>query len=217
MKSNNNEYFVKQPIRMGFLVCLLYFASCSSYLEKKDITNPVSANFIHFASDTDSMSIKAISIFDTNKKLYSGYEHMDIAIDYEIQLHNISSDKMTYQAHDSLGYSRFYAIYRNDTVCWVVALKSEQLQILPCETLDITLSNIGFMGAAIFSWESIFPTEYDYTKDVIDILPQIKIYYDNTQILPSRDIKITISNNKDGWLLYQIHRLLGDPYWDERN
>ena len=50
---------------------------------------------------------------------------------------------------------------------------------------------------------------------MLHILPDIKIYYKGQQVLPSKNVNITVSNYKDGWLEYAIHRLLKDSYPSE--
>lgn len=193
-------------------ICVfLSLVSCSSDFTMKDVTEEVVGAFNSFASDADTAAIQEITLYLTDKRFYTRIEHSAIDVTYHLVIHNSASDTLSVRLSNSMEY----AIYRQDTVGWLADWKIKDLdnfQIAPAQSESIFISNTGFFGGAFFWWEDLFAKKDDYTLDILQILPDVKVYYDGQIVLPAKDIKVIVINYKDDWLSRTMNRLTNAPY-----
>ena len=195
-----------------FVICLLIISiSCSSHYTKEDVTKTILDSFTAFASESDTVAIKKITLRFTDKRFYAKFEHAALGITYDIGISNRSSDTLKINIIDTATY----AFYKQNKVGWLSDWHIDDfnnIQIAPSQSQTIYISNTGFFGGAFFEWENLFPKKDDYTHDIMRILPKIKVYYNGQIVLPEKDIKILVINYRDEWYYRTIHRLLGSPY-----
>lgn len=206
---------MKKELKIGkfiTMICVFFsFVSCSSHYTRKDITKEVIGAFNSFASDTDTVAIQKISLYLTDKRFYTRIEHSAIDVTYHLTIRNRASDTMSVR----LSNSTEYAIYRRDTVGWLVDWKIDDLdhfRIAPAQAESIHISNTGFFGGAFFWWEDLFLKKDDYTLDILRILPDVEVYYAGRIVLPAKDLKVIVINYKDDWLSRVMNWFTGAPY-----
>lgn len=204
----NWERFVK--LIFTLLGLSINFA-CESYNVEHKVHDTVARRFSAFASSSDSIKINRIDIGLTDKRFYSGIEHCYLYVDYQINIENTTSNAMDIVLRDSTYRSKCIATYKADTVAWV-ALPDEYILSIPPESYkEVLISNYCPFGAC-YIWESLFSDQLDYETDILNILPDIKVYYDELLILPDKDVEIWVTNYKDGWLDGKLFELFGEPY-----
>ena len=135
------------------------------------------------------------------------FEHSDIEINYEVNVRNNSADTVRINLPDSSNY----ATYLNNRVGWLSGWNKNELEILPCRSNTICITNIGMFGA-LYRWEKLFPPKHDYTFDMLKILPDVKVYYNGQLVLPSKEIEIFTSDYKDPWIYKVLKKISGEPY-----
>ena len=195
-----------------FLIVIFTILWGTTYhIVKKDITQLIKPKLKSFATEKDSIKIDRISISYTDKRVYTATYSYDIAVNMDISFSN-NRNKPIYVGLSKLGIfsSNFIAMYQKDTVA--LSSWNDEDSIPPKGSINTCLSNYYFDGAYYF-WEDKFSTKDDYTQDIINVIPDINVYFYGHKILPSKNIKITILNVKDGWISHCIHRIKGDRYW----
>ena len=206
MQSKN----IKNKLNNIFSVIFLLFglAACSDdRYQTQNVTHLVIDSFEDFAKDSDTVSIRSITLSLADKRFYAEFEHSDIEINYEVNVRNNSADTVRINLPDSSNY----ATYLNNRVGWLSGWNKNELEILPCRSNTICITNIGMFGA-LYRWEKLFPPKHDYTFDMLKILPDIKVYYNGQLVLPSKEIEIFTSDYKDPWIYRVLKKISGEPY-----
>ena len=206
MQSKN----IKNKLNNIFSVIFLLFglAACSDdRYRTQNVTHLVIDSFEDFAKDSDTVSIRSITLSLADKRFYAEFEHSDIEINYEVNVRNNSADTVRINLPDSSNY----ATYLNNRVGWLSGWNKNELEILPCRSNTICITNIGMFGA-LYRWEKLFPPKHDYTFDMLKILPDVKVYYNGQLVLPSKEIEIFTSDYKDPWIYKVLKKISGEPY-----
>lgn len=206
MQSKN----IKNKLNNIFSVIFLLFglAACSDdRYQTQNVTHLVIDSFEDFAKDSDTVSIRSITLSLADKRFYAEFEHSDIEINYEVNVRNNSADTVRINLPDSSNY----ATYLNNRVGWLSGWNKNELEILPCRSNTICITNIGMFGA-LYRWEKLFPPKHDYTFDMLKILPDVKVYYNGQLVLPSKEIEIFTSDYKDPWIYKVLKKISGEPY-----
>lgn len=206
MQSKN----IKNKLNNIFNAIFLLFglAACSDdRYQTQNVTHLVIDSFEDFAKDSDTVSIRSITLSLADKRFYAEFEHSDIEINYEVNVRNNSADTVRINLPDSSNY----ATYLNNRVGWLSGWNKNELEILPCRSNTICITNIGMFGA-LYRWEKLFPPKHDYTFDMLKILPDVKVYYNGQLVLPSKEIEIFTSDYKDPWIYKVLKKISGEPY-----
>ena len=114
MQSKN----IKNKLNNIFSVIFLLFglAACSDdRYQTQNVTHLVIDSFEDFAKDSDTVSIRSITLSLADKRFYAEFEHSDIEINYEVNVRNNSADTVRINLPDSSNY----ATYLNNRVGWL--------------------------------------------------------------------------------------------------
>ena len=134
MQSKN----IKNKLNNIFSVIFLLFglAACSDdRYQTQNVTHLVIDSFEDFAKDSDTVSIRSITLSLADKRFYAEFEHSDIEINYEVNVRNNSADTVRINLPDSSNY----ATYLNNRVGWLSGWNKNELEILPCRSNTICL------------------------------------------------------------------------------
>ena len=208
MRKKTEKSYITYSIKHLSVFVSLFLCACDSYTKETDLSDELSGCFPQYAATDDSIAIQRIELYNVDKRFFYGPFHTDIGISYDIIVHNRGTDTLFLKVHEYR--PAIYAVYKRDTVGWT-GVESKSF-VLPGRSESLHVSNIGFLGSALYTWECQFPRQDDYTSEVLAILPQIKLFYQDRQIFPVEHVSIKCYARKDGWLYYWLYRILGVPY-----
>ena len=134
-------------ISLCILWCMFICISCDSSYKSVDISKDMTGAFTHYAQETDTIVIKSISLYRSDKRTYTQYAHSEIGIDYELLFRNRSRDTIVLSLYDSTTSSYdIYALYNQDTVGRFASWGKDRYIIAPGQSATVLVSNNGVMG-----------------------------------------------------------------------
>ena len=157
--------------------------------------------------DSDTVSIRSITLSLADKRFYAEFEHSDIEINYEVNVRNNSADTVRINLPDSSNY----ATYLNNRVGWLSGWNKMSLKFYHVDQILFVLPISACLVRYIVG-KNLFPPKHDYTFDMLKILPDVKVYYNGQLVLPSKEIEIFTSDYKDPWIYKVLKKISGEPY-----